>query len=72
MKTTLTFRVPSPMRRELQKLSRRKRRIVSDIVRDSLRRYLATERFQDLRKKILPFAEAQGYPTDDDVLKAIS
>jgi hypothetical protein len=42
------------------------------VVRESLRRYLAAERFRALRKKTLPFAEAQGFLTDDDVFKAIS
>ena len=45
---------------------------MSEIVRDSLRRYIVAQRFQALRKKTLPFAEAQGYLTDDDVFKAIS
>ncbi len=45
---------------------------LSDVVRDSLRRYVAAQRFQALRKKTLPFAEAQGFLSDEDVFKAIS
>jgi hypothetical protein len=45
---------------------------VSDLVRDSLRRYVAVERFRALRKKTVPLAEARGFLTDDDVFKAIS
>jgi len=33
---------------------------------------VAVERFQKLRKKTLPFAEAEGFLTDEDVFKAIS
>ena len=45
---------------------------VSDVVRESIRRYVAVERFRALRRKVLPFAEAQGFLTDEDVFKAIS
>ncbi len=70
--STLTIRIPEPLRRELKKLCRRENRAMSDLVRDSLRRYVAAQRFAALRKKTLPFAEAQGFLTDDDVFKAIS
>jgi len=41
-------------------------------VRDSVRRYVAIERFRALCRKVLPFAEAQGFLTDEDVFKAMS
>jgi predicted transcriptional regulator len=70
--TTLTIRLPDDLRNELDKLSRDENKAVSDIVRESLRRYVAVERFRAIRRKILPFAEAQGLLTDDDVFKALS
>ncbi len=69
---TLTIRLPAQLRRELERLSRERRRAAGDIVRESLRRYLAVERFRELRHKALPFAEAQGFLTDEDVFKSIS
>jgi len=30
------------------------------------------QRFRNIRRKVLPFAEAQGFVTDEDVLKALS
>ncbi len=69
---TLTIRLPAQLRRELEKLSKERRRAAGDIVRESLRRYLAVERFRELREKTLPFAEAQGFLTDEDVFKSIS
>lgn len=72
MEKPLTIRLPLKMRRELEKLSREKHYPLSDLVRESLQRYLAAERFQVLRKKIVPFAEAQGYLTDEDIFKALS
>lgn len=70
--STLTVRIPEPLRRELDKLCREERLAISEVVRDSLKRYIASERFRALRRKTLPFAEAQGYLTDEDVFKAIS
>lgn len=69
---TLTIRLPDRLRRELERLSRERGRAAGEIVRDSLRRYLAVERFRSLREKALPFAEAQGLLTDEDVFKTVS
>ena len=69
---TLTIRLPNDLRSDLQKLSQEQNKPVSDIVRESLRRYVAVEKFRTLRKKALPFAEAQGFLTDEDVFRAIS
>jgi predicted transcriptional regulator len=69
---TLTIRLPDDLKNDLQKLSEELSKPVSDIVRESIRRYVAVERFRALRKKTLPFAEAQGYLTDEDVFQAIS
>ncbi len=69
---TLTIRLPDELRDDLQKLSEEQSKPVSDIVRESIRRYVAVEKFRSLRKKVLPFAEAQGYLTDEDIFNAIS
>ena len=70
--TTLTIRLPDTLRAELDQLSQDADKAVSDIVRESLRRYIAVERFRSVRKKVLPFAEAQGLLTDEDVFKALA
>ena len=69
---TLTIRLPDELKSDLQKLSQEQDKPVSDIVRESIRRYVAVEKFRSLRKKALPFAEAQGFLTDEDVFSAIS
>ena len=69
---TLTIRLPDELRADLQRLSREQSKPISDIVRESIRRYVAVERIRVLRRKVLPFAEAQGILTDEDVFKAIS
>jgi predicted transcriptional regulator len=69
---TLTVRVPERLRAELQEISSREHVPVSDLVRESIRRYVAIKRFRALRKRTLPFAEAQGLLTDEDIFRAIS
>jgi predicted transcriptional regulator len=64
--------LPEALKIELDELSREENKAVSDIVRESLRRYIAIEKFRAVRRKILPFAEAQGLLTDEDVFKALS
>ena len=70
--TTLTIRLPEQLRSDLKKLSHQEHKPISDIVRDSLRRYVTVQQFRSLRRKILPFAEAQGLVTDEDVFQALS
>jgi predicted transcriptional regulator len=70
--TTLTIRLPDQLRTDLTKLSRQEHKAVSDIVRESLRRHVAVQQFRALRRRVLPFAEAQGLVTDEDVFKALS
>jgi hypothetical protein len=41
-------------------------------VRDALKRQLAVAQLEDLRRRIMPFAEAQGYLTDEDVFRDVS
>ena len=69
---TLTVRLPNALRSELQGISQEQRKPVSDLVRESIRRYVALERFRALRKRVLPFAEAQGFVVDEDIFKAVS
>jgi hypothetical protein len=59
------------MRRTLRAVARRQHRPAAEIVRDSLRRYMALEQFADLRRRIVPQFEAQGLLTDEDVFKAL-
>jgi predicted transcriptional regulator len=71
MSTTITIRLPDDLRDELEKISKAEDKPLSDVVRESLRRYVAIQRFRQLRKKTLPFAEAQGLLTDEDVFESL-
>jgi predicted transcriptional regulator len=72
MKGTLTIRLDQDLERLLDQLSKRTGQNRSEIVRDALRRQLALLRFEELRRRVLPFAEARGYLTDEDVLRDLS
>ena len=41
-------------------------------MRESLRRFIASEQMAAIRKMTVPLAEAQGFVTDEDVFKAVS
>lgn len=73
MKTsTVTIRLDPELEKELDRAAERSGRSRSDLVRDALRRQLALSRFEDLRRRIMPFAEAQGYLTDEDIVRDVS
>jgi len=44
----------------------------SDVVREALRRQLTLMTFEKLREQMMPFAEARGYLTDEDLFQDIS
>ncbi|GDX97447.1 hypothetical protein LBMAG47_31120 [Planctomycetia bacterium] len=72
MDPTLTVRVSPDLKRQLDALSRRTHRSSSELVRESLRRFIASEQMAAIRKMTVPLAEAQGFVTDEDVFKAVS
>jgi predicted transcriptional regulator len=73
MKTSaLTIRLDPELDRQLDRLAKRSGRSRSEIARDALRRQLAVLQLEEARKQILPFAEARGYLTDEDVFREIS
>lgn len=73
MKTsTLTIRLDKDLNELLTKASRRSGKNRSEVAREALRRQLRISQFEALRRKIMPFAEARGYLTDEDVFADVS
>ena len=70
--STLTIRLNPTLEKALDRIAKKTGRTKSEIVREVLRRQVAVARFRELRRKTLPFAEAQGLLTDEDVLKSPS
>ncbi len=69
---TLTIRIDDQLEKDLEELANATHRSKSDLAREMLRKRIAVERFRRLREKALPFAEAAGYLTDEDVFRDIS
>ena len=69
---TLTLRLDEELERDLDRLARQTGRTRSDLARDALRRQLSLLLFERLRNRVLPFAEARGLLTDEDVFSAVS
>lgn len=73
MKTsTLTIRLDKDLDKLLTKASRQLGKNRSEIAREALRRQLRISQFEVLRKRIMPFAEARGFLTDEDVFSKVS
>jgi Arc/MetJ-type ribon-helix-helix transcriptional regulator len=71
MNRPITIRLPDDLREILKSISKNEHVPVSDVVRESIRRYISIYQFRQLRKKVLPFAEAQGLLVDEDVFKGL-
>lgn len=73
MKTsTLTIRLDKNLEDLLTRASRRSGRNRSQIAREALRRQLRISQFDALRRRMIPFAEARGYLTDEDVFADVT
>ena len=68
----VTIRLEPDLQRQLDRMSRELKRTRSEIIRDALRRQLALMRFEKVRRQAMPFAEARGYLTDEDVFRDVS
>ena len=70
--TRLTLELPDDVKRELDEYCRQQNRADGEVVGDLLRRFLAVQKFRELRRGNLPLAEAQGILTDEDVFRIVS
>ncbi len=72
MKDTITIRLPEKLEKELEMVVKAEKTTKSEVIREAIGRYVAVKRFQQLRRRVLPFAEAQGLITDEDIFKTVS
>jgi len=70
--STLTIRLDQKLEKALDRLARSTGKTKSEIAKDALKREVAVTRFREPRRKTLPFAEAQGLLTDEDVFQVVS
>jgi predicted transcriptional regulator len=70
--TTLSIRLDKDLDKLLSKAARQSGKNRSEVAREALRRQLRISQFETLRRRIMPFAEARGYLTDEDVFRDVS
>jgi metal-responsive CopG/Arc/MetJ family transcriptional regulator len=69
---TITVRLDDDLLPILDEVCRRSGQTRSEVMREALKRHLAQRRLEQLRRQVMPFAEARGYLTDEDVFKTVS
>lgn len=73
MKTsTPTIQLDKNLDAILSRASKQSGKSKSEMAREALARHLRLVQLESLRRKIMPFAEARGYLTDEDVFRKIS
>jgi Arc/MetJ-type ribon-helix-helix transcriptional regulator len=72
VKGSISVRLDKDVAKLLSRAVRLSGRTQSEVIRDALRRQLAIDVFDQMRRRVAPFAEAQGLLTDEDVFKIVS
>ena len=72
MNNVITIRLDEDLQRRLDSVCSRSGRTRSEVVRDAIKRQVSLIQFEQLRRDVLPFAEARGYLTDEDVINNVS
>ncbi len=70
--STLNIRIDDALATELERLAQLRQQTKSELARELLRQRLKVERFRELRRRAIPFAEAAGYIEDEDVFADVS
>jgi metal-responsive CopG/Arc/MetJ family transcriptional regulator len=68
----ITIRLDESLERLLDTIVKRTGRTRSEVIRDALRRQLLVLEFEELRSRSMPYAEAAGFLTDEDVFRELS
>ncbi len=72
MKGTVSIRLDEDLEQALDRVCRDSGLSRSEVIRSALRRQLGVLEFDRVRERVLPFAEARGYLTDEDIFRDIS
>ena len=71
MRESISISLPEDLKAELDEAVRVEGVSRSDVVREAVREYLFIRRFRALRQELIPYAEAAGVFTDEDVFRAV-
>lgn len=67
MRESISISLPADLKADLDEAVREEGVSRSDVVREAVREYLFVKRFRALRRELIPYAEAAGVYTDEDV-----
>lgn len=72
MRASISVSLPEELKRELDRMKEAEGLSRSDLVREAVREYVFVRRFRSLRRELMPYAEAKGVFTDDEVFRETS
>ena len=72
MRESISISLPQPIKADLDRFSQGRGISRSEAVREAVEQYLFVERFRALRAQLMPYGEAQGIFTDEDVFQEVS
>lgn len=70
--STLTLRIDDELEQQLEQLAQSRHSTKSQIVREVLKKHMALAKLRKMRGELIPYAEAAGYLTDEDVFRDVS
>ncbi len=72
MRQTVAVSLPADLTARLDVVASEEGTSRSEVVREAVHRYLALRQFQKVRESIIPYAEAAGVLSDEDVFRSMS
>lgn len=72
MRESISVSLPEEIEDEIDRIARAEGISRADVIREALREYLPVRRFRALREELMPYAQAAGVYTDEDVFRAVS
>lgn len=72
MVTPLTIQLDDSLARAMDDVCAHLGKSRAGFAYEAIRRHVALMRFEQAREAVMPFAEARGYVTDEDIFRAVS
>lgn len=71
MRESISISLPEDVKAELDRFTATRGMTRSDAVREALADYMFVQKLRALRARLMPYAEAQGIFTDEDVFRRL-
>lgn len=72
MRKVLTISVDDELKSKIDNFAKEYHVSRSELIKKALRKYFYLQEFRKLRSELIPYAEAKGYFTDEDIFKDFS